>query len=131
MQDSVAWGAMTESGQIDRRRYVRLFQQPLCLWVVDLFDLFVIDEVFLDTLMLVYLEASFVECILVFSASNVMDKHRASFGGPLKGLWFAYIGGRWKTSITGIFVVIEVGNDMVKVLRLRLLREGCLVQGGG
>ena len=92
---------------------LRIFEQLLSLRVVDSLDLVVVDKVFLDTFVVVYLEAILVKSEILFLASDVMNSHTKRFGRPFVRLWFPHIiWGRF-AAIAGIFVVVQCGVDMV------------------
>ena len=56
-----------------------------------------------------------------------MDEHRPGLDRSFIRLGFANVGGSGKTAIAGVFVVVEIGNDVVDLMAL----EGCGCLGGG
>ena len=67
--------------------FLRLLQDLFNLWVVNFFDLIVIQEVLLCTCMFDNLEAGLVQCILIFSSPDVVDSN-------LLREWFSIVGFR-------------------------------------
>lgn len=96
----------------------RFFQQVFHFWIVVLLDLLLVTEVGLHTLMMVDLETGFIQAILILCPSNVVNGQRQSFGDSTVTLRVVNIGRRGTASITGVFVIVEIGNDIVNFLRL-------------
>ena len=96
---------------------VRVFQQLLCLGVVDGFDVFVVEEVFLHALVAVDLEAVSVKGVLVFLTADVLDDDVQWFARPLVRLRLSDVGRLWLAPVAGIFVVIQLGENIVGFTR--------------
>jgi hypothetical protein len=89
--------------------YLRLLQQ-LCFGVVDAFDLLVIEEVLLFTLMLDDLEPLGVQGVLRLIATDIMDYSLLWLGWSGRCLWLTNI-----TRCRGeaIFIILEIIQDGV------------------
>ena len=77
--------------------------------------------------MSVDLKARGVQGVFVLLATNIMDEHGPGLRWSFIRLRFANVARRRKTAIAGVFVVIEIGND---VAGLRTF-EGCTCLAGG
>ncbi len=76
-------------GWMGNRGTVRVFQQLFCLGIVDGFNLVVVEEVFLYTLVAVDLKAVLVKGVLVLLVADVIDDDVKRFAGPLVRLWLS------------------------------------------
>ena len=78
--------------------------------------------------MLVDLEAGSVQGVFVLFATDIMDEHGPGFGRSFIGFRFANVGGSGRTAIAGVFVVVEIGNDIAGLTAF----EGgdCCLAGG-
>lgn len=91
----------------------RRLQNIFDLWVVNSLDFRLILERRFPTDMFVDLEARFVQGVLVLLPTNVVYDHLSSLYRSLVRLWFANITRCRRTTIAGVFVVVEVGDHIV------------------
>lgn len=96
-----------------KERAIRVFEQLLCFGIVDGFDLFFVEEVFLYAAMAVDLEAVLVKGVLVFSIADVVDDDVERLSRPLVRLGLCDVRRLWLTPIARVFVVIQLGRHIV------------------
>ena len=77
--------------------------------------------------MSVDLEAGGVQGVFALLATNVMDEHRPGLHRSFIRLGFANVGRSRRTAIAGVFVVVEIGNDVAGFTAFE--GRGCLANG--
>ena len=101
---------MSDKGK--RKAISRFLQDILDFGIIGALDLGVILECGFLTYMIVDLEAGGVQGVLVLFAANIMDEHGPGLRRSFIGFRFANVARGGRTAIAGVFVVVEIGNDV-------------------
>ena len=91
----------------------RGLQNPLDLGVVRPLDLLVVHKRLLLTDVPIDLEACLVEAVVPFAPTDVVHERRSRLCRSLVRLGLAYVGRMRGAAVAGIFVVVEIREDIV------------------
>ena len=109
---------------------VRIFQQLLCLGIVNALDLFIVEKVLLGAGVVVELEAVGVEGVIQFVAGDVVDGCRGGLDGlEAVGCRIADVVWGWRGAVGVVFEVVQGCLDVARFILGRL--DGLSGEEGG
>lgn len=105
---------------------VRIFQQLLCLGIVNALDLFIVEKVLLGAGVVVELEAVGVEGVVQFVTGDIVDGCRGCLDWlETVGCRIADVVGGWRGAVGVVFEVVQGFLDVARFIL------GCLDRLGG
>jgi hypothetical protein len=94
----------------------RSLQYVFDFGIINTLDVFIVREILFFTLMFEDLEPGCVECVFVLGTTDVVDCGFQWYGGSVVGLWPSDIRWMGRTSIFVVFVVVEDGRYITRLI---------------